>query len=441
MSTPSFNIAVIGAGPAGLFAARELVRAGHQVSLFNRDIKIGGLAEYGIYPDKHSMRSALRNQFRQIIEMPAIHYFGNITIGSTGDISLEALRVFGFDAVIVTVGAQSVKSLGLPGEELPGVYHAKDVVSHYNGLPGFTERNFVFGERAAIVGAGNVMMDIARYLIQGKRLREVTAIVRRGPFEVKFDKKEMEALILNLDLINLDRELARVSPLIAPMGQDAHTAKETLLQSLPNAMPSQSNTRFRLKFFLSPVAVEGTDRVTTLKLEHNKPIRREDGMGVAGTGEFDRFPVDSVIFAVGDKVDRSFGLPMQGNEFAKDPEPRFPQEGISFEAYDPESGTPVDGVFLAGWARNASAGLVGYARKDGTLCARAVLASLEGVVPRDLDQAGLFDRMRACRKSVVMNNDVLNLMMIEDGIASEGGKPGFKFTTNAQMLEHIRSIG
>jgi len=441
MHQPSFTIAVIGAGPAGLFAARELARAGNQVYLFNRDIKIGGLAEYGIYPDKISMRSALRNQFRQIIEMPEIQYFGNISIGNNGDITFADLRAFGFDAVVVTVGAQSVKSLGLPGEDLRGVYHAKDAVNHYNGLPGFSERQFEFGERAAIVGAGNVMMDVARYLIQERKIREVTAVVRRGPFEVKFDKKEMEAVILNLDLINLDRELARVSPLIAPLGQDVLDAKEALLQSLPNAIPSRSSARFRLKFLLSPIAIEGSGSVSALKLELNKPIQHENGVSVTGTGEFDHLPVDSVIFAVGDKVDESFGLPMQAGEFAKHPNPHFPQEGISFEAFDPQEQRPLDGIFLAGWARKASTGLVGYARKDGTLCARSVLASLEGTTPGEFNSEGLLRVLRKRGKNVVMNNDVLNLMMIEDGIAIEREKPGFKFTTNAQMLEHIRSIG
>lgn len=441
MTVTPFNIAVIGAGPAGLFAARELARAGYQVMLFNRDIKPGGLAEYGIYPDKISMKSGLRNQFRQILEMQDIQYFGNISIGANGDLTFEELRGFGFDAVVVTVGAQAIKRLNIIGEDLPGVYHAKDLVNHYNGLPGYSEREFNFGERAAIVGAGNVMMDIARYLIQVKRLREVTAIVRRGPFDVKFDKKEMEAVILNLDLINLDRELARVSPLLQPLGQDVLDAKETLLQTLPNAMPSQSNTRFRMKFFNSPVAIEGTDNVNTLKLELNKPVQYENGLSVRGMGEYERFPVDSVIFAIGDQVDDSFGLPMKGNEYAKNPEPKFPLEGITFEAFDPISDSPLSGVFLAGWARQASTGLVGYARKDGTLCARAVIASLEGTTPRAFDENGLFNRIKACRKSVVLNHDVLNLMMIEDSIAIEREKPGFKFTTNAQMLERIKSIG
>src|SRR5689334_11483053 len=124
-------VAVIGAGPAGLFAARELAQQGKRVALINRDIKPGGLAEYGIYPDKHVMKEGLRKQFRQALEQPNIDYYGNITIGASGSLSLDDLRALDFDSVLVTVGAQGTKSLGLPGEDLEGVYQAKDVVYFY----------------------------------------------------------------------------------------------------------------------------------------------------------------------------------------------------------------------------------------------------------------------------------------------------------------------
>ena len=130
----AYLVAVIGAGPAGLFGARELANQGARVVLFNRDIKPGGLAEYGIYPSKHTMKEGLRRQFRQVLDNPNINYYGNVMIGTEGDFSLDDLRAMGFQAILVTAGAQGTKWLGLPGEDLTGVYQAKDVVYFYNKL-------------------------------------------------------------------------------------------------------------------------------------------------------------------------------------------------------------------------------------------------------------------------------------------------------------------
>jgi ferredoxin--NADP+ reductase len=132
-------VVVVGAGPAGLFAARELANNGVQVVLLNRDIKPGGLAEYGIYPDKLKMKEGLRAQFRQILALPNVDYFGNVLIGENADVTIEDLRSFGFQAILVTAGAQGTKWLGIPGENLTGVYHAKDLVYAYNQLPPFFE--------------------------------------------------------------------------------------------------------------------------------------------------------------------------------------------------------------------------------------------------------------------------------------------------------------
>ena len=95
-----FFVAVIGAGPAGLFGARELTNLGARVVLFNRDIKPGGLAEYGIYPNKHTMKNGLRKQFRQILELPNLDYYGNVIVGAQGDLTLDDLRALGFQAIL-----------------------------------------------------------------------------------------------------------------------------------------------------------------------------------------------------------------------------------------------------------------------------------------------------------------------------------------------------
>ena len=185
-----YLVAVVGAGPAGLFAAKELAGQGVEVILLNRDIKPGGLAEYGIYPEKLKMKEGLRAQFRQILSLPNVHYYGNIVVGKDGDLSLDDLWELGCQAILVTAGAQGTKWLGLPGEDLVGVYHAKDIVYHYNQLPPYTEQPFRIGRRVALVGAGNVMMDIAHWLIRDVQVDEIIAepVPDRGVGKAILDK-------------------------------------------------------------------------------------------------------------------------------------------------------------------------------------------------------------------------------------------------------------
>ena len=121
-------IGIIGAGPAGLYAAKELAEAGVHVVLFNRDIKPGGLAEYGIFPTKHKMKEGLRKPFHRILAYPQVDYYGNCSVGEKGELTLSDLQTLGFDALICAAGAQGTKSLGLPGEDAIGVMHAKDLV-------------------------------------------------------------------------------------------------------------------------------------------------------------------------------------------------------------------------------------------------------------------------------------------------------------------------
>src|SRR5262249_55930507 len=121
-------VVVVGAGPAGLFAARALAAEGCRVLLLNRDIKPGGLAEYGIFLNKYKMKNGLRKQFHRILSDPRVTYLGHVAVGTAGALTVEELSGFGFDALVFAVGAQGTKYLGIEGERLPGAYHAKDLV-------------------------------------------------------------------------------------------------------------------------------------------------------------------------------------------------------------------------------------------------------------------------------------------------------------------------
>ncbi len=441
-TSPQYLAAIIGAGPAGLFAARHLANHGVRVALFNRDIKPGGLAEYGIYPDKLKMKDGLRKQFRSILASPMIDYYGNAIVCAEGTVTIYDLMAAGFQAILVTTGAQGTKWLGLSGEDLRGAYHAKDLVYHYNRLPPFSTREFRIGRRVALIGVGNVMMDVAHWLIREIKVDEVIAVARRGPAEVKFTRDEMKVTSCNIDLPALDTEFERVTPVMQALGQDVAAAKNAFTSAMPKALEPISPTRFRFEFLASPARIldDGDGNVNGLEVEDTTLVAAGEDTKARGLGTFRRLDVDTVIFCIGDCVDKDFCLPVKNNEFVKVPNPRFPIEGISYEACNPQDDCPIENVFLAGWARQASYGLVGVARKDGEHGAEAVWQYLQTLPPLVNAEKALTEFRQEFQRynpSVVTKDYLPILENAEKAEAERLGLEAFKFPANEAMLETI----
>jgi ferredoxin--NADP+ reductase len=181
--------------------------------------------------------------------------------------------------------------------------------------------------------------------------------------------------------------------------------------------------------------------VAGLEVEETLLVAAGNDTKAKGTGTFRVIPADTVVFAIGDKVDESFGLPVKWNAFVKHPEPRFPVAGLSYEAYDPEANAPVEGVFVAGWSREASTGLVGAARKDGTNGAEAVKQYLETLPPLGAaDYDALCAKLREHHNPVVSKDDWLRLEAAEDAEAKRLGLAEFKFGTDEEMLRAMGRV-
>jgi ferredoxin--NADP+ reductase len=431
---------VVGAGPAGIFTAQALTEQDIDVVLLNRDIKPGGLAEYGIYHDKQRIKSALRKQFAKILSQPEIDYYGNVTVGEVGDLTLRELREMGFAAVVIAVGAQGTKWLGLPGEDLTGVYHAKDLIYYYNGLPPFSERTYEIGRRVALIGVGNVMADIAHWLVRDLKVDEVIAVARRGPAEVKFTRQELAYVGANLDLDALDAEVARVSERMVAVDQDPEAAQAFIASAVERAPEPISDTRVRFRFLSAPSRIldDGEGRVGGLEVDNTALVRN-----AAGQTKPERLDtthvldVDTVIFCIGDRVSENLGLPVQWHSFVKHPEPHHPVGGTSFEAYDPDACAAIEGVFIVGWARKASKGQVGLARKDARACVEALSGYLDAC--EDLPAPGkareaLQAHLGKLDKPVITKDELGRLAQVEAAEAERRGDPAFKFTTNEAML-------
>ena len=428
--------AVVGAGPAGLYAARLLANQGVHVVLFNRDLKPGGLAEYGIYPTKIKAKQALRKQFKEILSIPNITYFGNITIGTPGALRLKDLLELGFQGILVTAGAQGTKRLDLPGEDLVGVYHAKEIVYYYNLLPPYTQKQFKFGKKVAIIGVGNVMMDIARYLLTEVGVDTVTAYARRGPAEIKFDRKELAYIINAMDFDDFENEIKNSADLMTSLGQDPNAPRLFIQEALTDAVPCPSNGKFRIRFLASPRAFLGQNgKLHSLEMEKNTLVKKELDTRSIGTGIIFTDSVDSVVYAIGDKVDANLGLPVAGNEFKRASQPQFPIDGVSYEVEDPATSDPLPGILIAGWARQVSTGQVGLARKDGEAGAEALLNYLHEKPKLDpLPLEKINERVQKLANPVVTMHNLRSLQDVESLRACQLGLDDYKLPTNEEML-------
>ena len=179
------GVFVIGAGPAGLFAARKIALAGYEVFVFNRDIKPGGLAEYGIYPAKYKMRAGLRKQFAQVLEMPNVHYFGNVQIGLPYDITIDELEAMQPAAIAIRMRSTGNQETCTSWRGIGGSLRGRGFRVPLQPVAKPRGMDFSTGKRIAIVGMGNVAIDIARWLLEDspeKQTEKVLVIARRGPF-------------------------------------------------------------------------------------------------------------------------------------------------------------------------------------------------------------------------------------------------------------------
>ncbi|MDR3736909.1 MAG: FAD-dependent oxidoreductase [Acidobacteriaceae bacterium] len=435
---------VIGAGPAGVFAARRIAQAGYEVSVFNRDIRPGGLAQYGIYPLKTKMKSGLRKQFDQTLALPNIHYFGHVRIGATHDLSLAEIESFRPAAIIFASGAQGAKRLGLPGENAYGVYAAKDYVYHYNQLESHAARDFSSHRHIAVVGVGNVAIDVARWLLEDKPARHtqsVTIIARRGPLDVKFDTKEIGHVEPYIAREELVAELERVRARCEYAGQDA-TPEAVIARHFPHvgavgAVPAAPRLRFR--FLSSPKAFipnrEG--RVCQLVLADNELVRNDDGSVAAhATAQQTALDVDTVLFAIGDRHDPEIGLPMGPEGYAIQPgeEPG----SLSYQVWDPVSERVHPGRFVVGWARRASTGLAGIARHDGEVGADRALEYLKGAPdPGTLSADAIRARLAGKGLRIVDKEDLRLLARAEERRGRVDAPNSFHIVEEAAMFEAI----
>jgi ferredoxin--NADP+ reductase len=297
------------------------------------------------------------------------------------------------------------------------------------------------GRRVAIVGVGNVMVDIANYCAHYCDGDEIIAIARRGPFEKAYEDKEFEDVEDAFDHELYRQELERIRPRLEAVGQNP----DELIKALAAGPEPAERTRARLRFrFLaSPKRVVAENgRVVGLDVEETRLERKGDRINAVGTGEISRVPCDTVVFAVGDRVDEHFGLPYKDGLYVTAPNAQE-DPGAAYEVWDPESQRPLPGVFVVGWSRRASDGVVGRARLDAETGIKRVVEYLASKPKRpaaDADRltAEVMALLKKAGATPVTYEDVRRIEEAERSRAAEAGVEELKYKSNAEMLDLLR---
>jgi ferredoxin--NADP+ reductase len=384
------QIAVIGSGPAGIYAAEALLKQGGQdvrIDVLDRLPTPYGLVRYGVAPDHTSIKS-IAKYLQRVLESPGVRFIGCVELGR--DITREDLLAC-YDAVIYCTGAMVDRQLGIPGEGLPGSVAATDFVNWYCGHPDATEFQFDLSvDEAAVIGVGNVAVDVVRilaktaaelretdapeYVIEAlaqSKVRRIYMIGRRGPTQAKFTTKELRELgqLANADVsvraadMELDPESAALEE------SDRHVRGNLkVLREWAGREPSGRPRRLDVLFWRRPVEILASSRqgggVASLRLERTT---LRDGR-VVGTGAYETLPVGMVLRSVGYQSVPLAGVPFDERRYV------VPNDAGRILNGD---GNQVPGEYVAGWIKRGPTGVVGTNKSDAAETVRSLLADLE----------------------------------------------------------------
>lgn len=376
------RIAIVGSGPAGAFAAEDLLNTDEldvAVDMFERLPVPWGLVRFGVAPD-HPKTKEIADLFEQMADDPRFRLLLGIEVGQ--DIRHSDLQQ-AYDGVIYATGALSDRKLGIAGEDLSGSCSATEFAAWYNGHPDFADRSFNLDtERAVIIGNGNVSLDVARVLacdvdvlrrtdiadhaleaLARSRIREVVVVARRGPAEAAFTTPEFLGLA-HSRAFSLDVEMPAAS-IDAPASSDWTGAYKLEAIRQASARQAEGGRVLRLLFQRSPAEILGVDRVTGIRLVKNRLLHGPDGRIVAvATGEEETLDAGLILRSVGYR-----GSPVEELPFDDD---GGTIPNVAGRVLDPQSGHTLRGIFVAGWIRRGATGSMGSNRK----CAREAVAAL-----------------------------------------------------------------
>ncbi len=442
------RVAVVGSGPAGFYAADALLKSEDppvEVDVLDRLPTPWGLVRLGVAPDHENIKAVSR-AFEKTAARPGFRFFGNVEVGST--VSHEELLDL-YDAVVYTVGAQTDRRLGIPGEDLPGSWPATAFVAWYNGHPDFQELEFDLDtERVVVIGNGNVAIDCARMLalteaelastdttpaaadaIARSPVREILMLGRRGPAQAAFTPPELKEL----------GELAGAEPVVDPaelaldpasarmleLDRDRARRNVDLLEEYAARSLEGKPRRIVLRFLASPVALLGDEQVEAVEVVRNELVEEGGRIVARPTGEHETIPCGLVLRSVGYQ-----GVALPGVPFDER------------RATIPNEHGRVAGcerTYVAGWIKRGPSGVIGTNKKDAAETIELLLEDarsglLAARAPGDL--ADLLDEKGAA----FVDYEGWQAIDVAERAAGEPlGRPRVKLTSWASLLDTGRA--
>jgi len=450
------RVAVVGAGPTGFYATEHLMKQKDvvvEVDLYDRLPTPFGLVRGGVAPDHQKIKTVTK-AYDRTAKRAGFRFFGNVEIGT--HVTVEALQQH-YHQIIFTNGASTDRKLGIPGEDLGGSRTATEFVAWYNGHPDYRDYEFDLSqERVAIVGVGNVAVDVARILcrtheelletdianhaleaLKNSQVKEIYMLGRRGPAQAAFTNVEVRELgeMAGADVLVLpeEAELDELSQQALDNGNDKRLAKKVdIIQGFADHKPTDKPRNLTIRFLVSPVELIGDEngQVKAMRLVKNELYQTDSGtLRPRATEQFEEVPIGLIFRSVGYR-----GVPMSGVPFHE-------KWGvISNEAgrvVDFDTKEPVLGLYTAGWIKRGANGIIGTNKPDAVETANYMLADLaEGktLTPANPAPEAILSVVAEHQPNYVTYDEWRKLDELELANGKAQGRPRVKFTRIEDML-------
>ncbi|AHH18394.1 putative ferredoxin/ferredoxin--NADP reductase [Nocardia nova SH22a] len=450
----TLRVAIVGAGPAACYAADELLRrADVEVEMFDRLPTPYGLVRAGVAPD-HPGTKSVSAMFESAFRRDTLQYRLNVEVGK--HISHDELLAH-HHAVIYAVGASTDRRLDVPGEDLPGSHSATEFVAWYNGHPDYAERSFdLSGERAVIVGNGNVALDVARVLtvapddlaktdiadhaldaLRNSNIREVVVLGRRGPLQAAYTSAEFLALghLKGVDVVidpaELELDPASQALLDDPDIEPSLKLKYELAQEYAAEAPNPDNKRIVFRYLASPTEISGDGHVEAVEFVHNELVA-EDGRIVARASDrTETLAASMVLRSIGYR-----GVPIADLPFDE-------RSGIVPNEHGRvvADAAHVTGVYVSGWIKRGPRGVIGSNRVDATETVEQLLEDFTtGKLAAPQGDRAALEALLAQRQPDAVGREGWKAIDTAEKTAGKtGGRPRVKFTSIEDLLKAARS--